>query len=393
MMKGGFAAGKKDKMHKADKIEKMDKALLSLRSSYFIGRLRPFIARSAFIGRAVPRSIVHCSLFIVHCLLLLSACDTRRDILDDQGVWVHMEVDWQQAGILPEGTSIYIFNRETGLPVRQFLTNEMRDSLTCDSLKLHAGHYSLLVFNETERSHDYLSFRGTDRYHSAEAYASPLALPATGRFAGVAAAQPDAVRTMVAATDVLATAGLDHFELGYDVIRSQVHPRLRFTPERRSVTADVIIHLQNMHSLYTGRQQVGVLTSMAEGVFLATGHPNDVPAAYWFALTAVHFDPDTKSGTLSASFATFGACASGNNDLDLYFLLHDGTEFTYHCDVTALLHAAEITPERRLVVEVGLGLTPDDPLIVLPDLPAGDDGMFKVGVGGWDDTDDIDIPI
>lgn len=333
------------------------------------------------------------ALLALLALCALPACDSRRDVLDDQGVWVHVEADWRQAGIQPEGASIYVFNCETGARVAQLLTNEMRDSVTCDSLKLHTGNYSLLVFNETERSHDYLSFRGTDRYHNAEAYANPLALSANSRFAKIVAAQPGVVHTSVAASDVLAAARLDRFELGYDVIRSQERPRLLFSPERLSVIVEVIIHLQNMHSLHTGKQQAGALDSMAEGVFLATGRPNDAPATYWFVLTPVTFDPDTKSGTLRAVFAGFGPRDAANNSLALYFLLRDDTEFTAVRNVAPQLHAAEITPERRLVVEIGLGLTPDDPPIALPDIPDDSDGMFKVEVGGWDDTDDIDIPI
>ena len=331
---------------------------------------------------------------IAYCLLLLAlpACDTRRDILDDQGVWVHVEADWRQAGLSPEGASIYAFNQETGARITQRLTNEMRDSVTRDSLLLHAGNYSLLVFNETERSHDYLSFRGTDRYHNAEAYANPLALSANSRFAKIVAAQPGVVHTMVASSDVLAAARLDRFELSYDVISSQERPRLRLTPERLSVTVEVIIHLQNMHSLHTGKQQAGTLDNMAEGVFLATGRPNDIPATFWFALASTAYDPDTKSGTLRAVFSGFGPLDTQTNNIALYFLLRDDTEVTVVRNVAAQLHGAEM-PGRRLVVEIGLGLTPDDPPIVLPDIPDDSGGMFEVDVGGWDDTDAIDIPI
>ena len=338
----------------------------------------------------LPTATTYC-----YCLLLLAlaACDTRRDILDDQGVWVHVEADWRQASLSPEGASIYAFNQETGARVTQRLTNEIRDSVTCDSLLLHAGNYSLLVFNETERSHDYLSFRGADRYHSAEACANPLALSANSRFAKIVAAQPGVVHTMVASSDVLAAARLDRFELSYDIIRSQERPRLRLTPERLSVTVEVIIHLQNMHSLHTGKQQAGALDNMAGSVFMAAGRPDNAPATFWFALTAAAFDPDTKSGALKATFAGFGPLDTQTNNLALYLLLRDDTEFPVVRDVTALLHAAEIMPERRLVVEVGLGLTPDDPPIILPDIPGDSGGSFEVGMGGWDDTGDIDIPI
>jgi hypothetical protein len=325
---------------------------------------------------------------------LLAGCDTRRDIFDDRGVWVRIEADWTPSGILPEGTSIYLFGQETGEPVGQLLTNDLHDGITRDSIKLHAGHYSLLVFNETERSHDYISFRGTDRYHTAEAYTNPLELPANSRYAQYAATLMSApVHTTASSSDVLAAAHIDRFEVDYDMIRDQVCPPLQFTPQRLSVTVEVIIHVQNMHSLHTGRQQAGALNNMAGGVFLSTDAPNDVPATHWFALSTAAFDPDTKNGTLRATFGSFGALDTGSNALWLSFLLRDDTEYTVERDVTAQLHRATTTPERRLTVEIGLALTDDDPPIVLPDIPADDGGMFEVDVGDWDDNTDIDIPI
>lgn len=320
--------------------------------------------------------------------LLPAGCDTRRNILDDQGVWVRVEADWRQARILPNGASIYVFNQETGART-QLLTNEMRDSVTRDSLKLHAGNYSLLAFNETERSHDYLSFRGTHQYHTAEAYANPLEL-AGSRYAGRAAVQSAAAHTTVAASDVLAAAHIDHFEIGYDVIRNQAHPLLRLTPQRLNTGVNVIIHVQNMHSLHTGQQQAGALNNLAAGVFLAAGSPNASPVTHWFALTPVAFDPDTKTGTLRAAFATFGALNTGQNTLALYFMLRDDLEYTLERDVTAQMHRAETMPERTLTVEIGLGI-PGDPIIELPDI-AGD-GMFEVDIDSWDDNTNIDIPI
>jgi hypothetical protein len=323
---------------------------------------------------------------------LLAGCDTRRDIVDDHGVWVRLEADWTPAGMCPEGTSFYVFSQETGERTALLLTNEMNsDNVTLDSVKLHAGRYSLLVINETERLHDYLSFRGTERYLTAEAYANPLALPEGSRYArGVAAQASAATHTAVAASEVLAAAHLDHFEVDYDMIRSYARPLLQFTPRRLNIVVEVIVHVQNIGSLHTGAQQAGSLNNMAGGVFLATETPNNIPATHWFTLTP---DPDLNNGTLRATFATFGVLNNETNTIALYLLLRDGTEYTAARDVTAQLHRDGTTLETRLTVEIGLDM-PNDPLIILPDIPTGDDGMFEVDVGGWDNnTDDIDIPI
>jgi hypothetical protein len=320
---------------------------------------------------------------LVGCTLL-AGCDTRREILDDPGVWVRVEVDWRPAGILPEGTSIHLFKQETGGRTAVLRTNDMCDSVACDSFKLHAGRYSLLVFNETERSHDDIAFRGTERYHTTEAHVNPLPLPEGSRYIG-----PPAVHTVTGADDVLAADHLDLFEVNGDMIRSQRSPTVRFTPQRLTVTVDVIIHVQNIRSLHTGKGQTGALDNMAEGALLAAAAPNTTPAVHWFALTLGAYDAATNSGTLRATFGTFGALPAAGNRLLLYLQLRDDTDFEDIRDVTGQVHAGT-TGRNHLTVEIGTG--PANPHIILPDLP-GDDGAFEVDVGGWGDDTEVNIPI
>jgi hypothetical protein len=343
--------------------------------------------------------LIHWTLWTLAALCgliaFLTACDNRRDVLDDQGVWVRIEVDWTQSGIRPEGTSIYLFSQHTGERTGMLLTNDLLGNLTRDSVKLHAGQYSLLVMNETERSHDYLSFRGTTNYHAAEAYVNPLELPAGSRYANAAAQMSAAVHTAVADSEVLAAAHIDYFEVDYEMIRTQARPVLRLTPRRLNIGVDVIVHLQNMNSLHGTAQQAAALSNMAEGIFLASETPNAVPATHWFAFTAEEYDPATHNGTLKATFATFGTLDAGatGNTLSLQFLLRDGTAHPIERNVTDQLHRGETTTGNRLTVEIGLGLRTDDPSIELPELPGSDDGMFDVDIGDWDDNTYVDIPL
>jgi hypothetical protein len=312
--------------------------------------------------------------------MLFFGCDTRREVLNDQGVWVRVEVDWKPAGILPNGTSIYLFDRETGSRTAILRTNDMRDSIASDSFNLHTGRYSLFVFNETERSHDNISFRRTDNYLAAEAYSKPAA-----------ALRTNATPMAMTIDDVLAVSHIDLFEVDYDLIRSQQQPTLRLTPQRLTVATDIIVHVQNIRSLHTGALQAGSLDNMAEGAFLATEAPNGTPVEHWFTFTVDSYDADTNSGALKASFASFGPIAAADNLLSLYFRLRDGTEHTIVRDVTSQIHAAATTPVARLKIEIGLA--PADYTIELPDLPGGDGGMFDVDVGGWDSNTEVDIPI
>jgi hypothetical protein len=314
-------------------------------------------------------------------------CDTRRDIVDDRGVWVRVEVDWTQVEMCPEGTSIYVFSQETGNRTAVLLTNEMRDGVAHDSIKLHAGNYSLLAFNDTERSHDYISFRGTDHYHTAEAYANPAA-PAGDRYAPHATVQ---AAVAMDASEILAAAHLDHFEVDYEMIRNQSRPLLRLTPERRTAIVDVIVHVQNMRSLHPSARHTGALTNMAEGVFLSTGAANDIPATHWFTFDPPTFDEAANTGILQATFAAFNVPADETTPhlLPLYLLLRDGSAYDIKRDVTAQLHAAAATGAIYLRIEIGLGLSGNDP-IILPDVSGGG---FEVDIGGWDDNTNIDIPI
>jgi hypothetical protein len=258
------------------------------------------------------------------------------------------------------------------------LTNEMRDGMAFDSVRLHIGHYSLLAFNNTERSHGSLSFRGTDRYHTAEAYANPITPPAGDRYAPHATAQ---AAVAMAATEVLAAAHLDHFEVDYGMIHRQEHPLLRLVPERCTIAIAVTAHVQNMRSLHTGATPIGALTGMAGSVYLATGNAGAEPATHWFALPPATFDNASNSGTLKAEFAAFNVPAETTvpNLLPLYLLLCDGSPCDSERDVTALLR--DNVDESRLAIDIALEL---------PEAPCHG---FDAGTNPWDDDNIIEVPV
>jgi hypothetical protein len=339
------------------------------------------------------------------CLALwvaLAGCDTRRDILEDEGAWVAVEVDWKLAGIQPFGVSIYVFEHATGKKVTQLLTNEMRDNVTLDSLKLHAGRYSLLVFNETEETFDDVSFRGTDGYLSAEAYAKQVQVLANNRYVRGAPAQSTAplAVAMAVSDEPLAVAHLEGFEVDYSMARSKQHRRLTLTPKRLSVPIMLTVHVKGLSNLHAGGEHTGSLSSLAESVFLVSGATSSVPAAYWFTLTQTPSDPpsDDDDGTLEATFISFGPmdAAPGDNILMMTLQLADGTTHEVKRDVTGMLRDVEVQTGtgigRGITVEVGLGLAPADSLIVLPNVDGDVDGLFKVDVDGWGNATDMEIP-
>jgi hypothetical protein len=329
--------------------------------------------------------------------LATESCDTRRDIFDEYGTWVCLEIDWTEADLQPEGTSIYFYRTETGEYLGQLLTNDLQNGITRDSTRLRAGNYSIMVFNETENSHDYILFRNTQRYHAAEAYAKPLVFPEGSRYTQMLAEQPNSDHhTSMAAADRLAVALEEHLEVSPNSVHNQTPVRLRLTPQRLTVTVDLTLHLENIHSLYPSAQQVARISHMAEGMFLVSGRPGPTPLNNWFSFAAAQAtSSEPKNGTLHSLFGSFGLLpeASGNNTIRVYFVLRNGTEYTEERDITQLLHSAPMTPDRHIVLEIGRNRTVDDPPIVLPDIPPGEGGSFDVDVGNWDDETNIDIPI
>ncbi|MDR0415171.1 MAG: DUF5119 domain-containing protein [Prevotellaceae bacterium] len=311
-------------------------------------------------------------LFAFHAML--AGCDTRRERFDDEAAWVRVEIDWRQAGICPEGVSIYVFEQETGKKFKVLHTNEMRaDSVTVDSLNLHIGRYSLLVFNETERSHSNVSFRGTSYYHTFEACTWPVA--------------------KVVTPNVLAAAHVDAFEVTCEMTgRRRTCPPLLLVPKRLNAIAEVTVHVKSLHYLHVSEQE-GALSGLIEGVFLAAEAPGAASATHYFTLNGrAFYQGSSTDGILKGTLVIFGAAtAPSENILSLRLLLRDMTECLFERNLSGKLPGYGDLPKNHLKFEVGLG-TADDPPIEITRAPDNNaNGIFQVKVDEWGESISMDV--
>jgi hypothetical protein len=322
---------------------------------------------------------------------LIAACDTRREIFSDAAVWVPLEVRWREAGVKPEGVSIYVFAQETGRRVELRLTNDVSsDSLTLDSLSLHVGKYSLLVMNETVASHDNASFRGVDRHLEFEAYIRTVAPENDGMERIALPVQYDPV----ASQNVLAAAAKSDLAISYDMLSGKREkPALILKPAKISFVVDVTLHVKNLRYLHDS-DPVAAVTNMAEGAFLATKAANGVPITQYFTLHGRSLYPGSATdGTLTGTFVAFGvANAAEKNILLMPFRLHDGAYFPLERDVTGMIQEGSVVNGH---VEITLGTgTAGDPPIEITQVPVDDaSGLFEVEVDEWGQNTDVDVPV
>lgn len=325
-------------------------------------------------------------IFFIALLFGLSSCDTRRELLEESKVWVRVSLDWEQAGISPEGASVWFFPQTQGGKPKVLLTNN-----TLDSISLPIGSYSVLVFNETINGHDYIAFRGTDSYNSFEAFAKPVTI--NGKYTR------DGGEEIVASTPgILAAAHLDQFDITPEMSLPGQVSILEFSPKRLISTVSLTVHIKGMNNAASGGHAAS-LSGMASSVFLATETTSADPTVHYFTLNNRAFYPNSgDDGTMSATFYAFGLtnmlltrAAETRNLLSLYFLLLDGSDHILtDIDVTDKIEIVEATTGLILYIELG---QKGSPFITLPDVLDFGSSGFDVDVDQWGEQVTIDVPI
>ncbi|MDR1369007.1 MAG: DUF5119 domain-containing protein [Dysgonamonadaceae bacterium] len=352
------------------------------------------------------------------CLLLtvclgLWSCDDRRDLIDLGENWektlaVKVKIDWSKAGINPENASIWFFNASDGTPAlggQPELTNDM--DLTVD---LPIGQYSILVFNGTVNDQDNIRFRGTDRYQTFEAYA--YSETPAGNAAARLRTDKDADLPFITPPNVLAVDRLELLEITGRMIDRKEETVITFTPRRLVAQMDITIHFRGLIYSAPGGHS-GVVTGMANSVFLASGKTGNERASHAFSLNNRTFYPDNPTdGSMSRSFLCFGLpgmiyyppqFGETNNRLLLDILLRNGEHAGYSFDVTGGIVCSgynDAVTGLNLRITMGVGGFPlplemQDP-VTLPEVPEVDfsgGGGFDPNVNNWGENTDVPIPV
>lgn len=320
----------------------------------------------------------------------ITGCDTRRDIIDNDAVlWVRFEMDWSQSNLTERnGASVWFFPHDGSRPTVK-LTHSDRDSV-----KLSKGDYSVLVFNETVSDHDYIRFRGTDRYETFEAYAKPITPSA--RYSK-ADSDPTA-----SAPNILAVARLEKFTVTREMLSCDTRPTLSFTPQCVITFVTLTIHLNGVENIAASGSALS-LSGMAEGLSLATGAPTRNTVTHLAVLGERRFDEgSTTNGTLTARFNSFGLLntsvgSSGSRNIITLYLRMRGKlpNGSYdldpiEVDITGIINEFEVGGDIYISEEIQI---PDE----IPDVPDENnpdpDSGFDADVKDWGPPVITEIPI
>lgn len=335
--------------------------------------------------------------FSIFLLLFLAGCD-RRELTYYEVSEITVVADWSSSGLSKEeqlyGATTIFYPRDGGEPI----IFRMGDR-SGEVVRLPMGVYDIVIFNRSFDDFGNISFRGTNSFHTLEAYARQVVT----RKDEISRTE---TRTIVSSPDELAAGTLKGFVVTEDMLGNYSQTTYgRTSPLRsaedavaedafiirlrpRKLTHEVVatLHVKGLNNI---RSATCRLDGVAESVFLATGEPSAVTVTQEFNPSNAEFIPGSPfDGTLTGTFEVFGVRKSGNHHLHLDALLVDGkTHYTDDFENVKVEKEEDKEGIITLMVEVSTEKIPD----VKPE--GGSGSGFDVDVGGWGNEIGTDIPI
>ncbi|MBR5298110.1 MAG: DUF5119 domain-containing protein [Parabacteroides sp.] len=322
------------------------------------------------------------------CLMLLFvSCEHKELCLNHyHRARIHFEVDWSRFGERPNGMTLLFYPQDGSTPIR-YVTHDV-DGLFVDLLP---GKYDVLVFNQSVDEFASMSFRGMNRFMTAEAHAIELVSKwyRSKTEGELVICDPERLGVDIL-TDYEVTAEMvSECEKSPDVIYTST-----LTPENKIYTTIVKIKMSGVQNARSVRAS---LDGMAAGRMLGLDRPNTEIGTHLLEGWSLKMDSlDNTKGCLTYTFMSFGLPYGHTgkkeaNELNLSVLLKDNktvVDFTYQVG-----HLFKQTAPFRLVLAIEVSEDPEEPEIPdmpnepeLPDIPedpSGSTSGFEAVVEGW----------
>lgn len=337
---------------------------------------------------------------LISCLLLSStSCTDHRDLYVASYPQLMIENDWVPSRIsTSNGATAMIYDKPESPSV--LIPNSVRSILRLDH-----GFYDILVFNglmysPTQSHLDNIYYRGTDRFETFEAVATPMPPSSLFRQSGdITIEFPDILSTR--STAEIEIEGRKRFELkyrdgknGFPTSPEYIEDTVYFSPCRVTHTCQVIARVRNAKS---ARIVQAKLHGFAGSVFLANRLPSHLSASHQFTLNSLRFDQaDPLVGTITSPvFNTFGPpldLPGRKYELELDILLTNSQEYPkMRFDVTDQVENAikYLKAERlrnRPIMETFY-------IIIEFELPPVISDNLDVGIDDWGNDIIVSIPI
>lgn len=326
---------------------------------------------------------------------MLSSCE-RRDLTYYEVSEINLYVDWSQSGLDSEegryGATAVFYPTDGGEP-SVFPMGER----SAETIRLTEGVYNVILFNRSFNDFGNISFRGTDRYETLEAYARKMETR-------VDEITRQETRTIIGSPDELAVATMEGLTVTEDMLGNYSKTpygrtsrnageepaddlyTLRLTPKKLTREVVAVLHITGLNNIRSAKCR---LDGVSESVFLASGRYSGHTVTQEFIPSNPEFTPGSPfDGTLTGTFEVFGSNLAGNHNLRLEALLVDGeTTFTGNYDDAKVTEKDNGEGAITIHVEVTTDKIPD----VKPE--DGSDSGFDVDVDGWGNDINTDIPI
>ncbi len=340
-------------------------------------------------------------LILLLLLLLLTSCE-RRPLVDPESsvnyAEVVVEFDWELAGMSPTGMTAIFYPTDGGTP----LVHKTGDLVS--TVRLREGTYHVVGFNYSFDEFDGILFRGTDRYETIEAYATPQK--------DVTTRGGTQVTGVTAHPDILAVDRIGNFEVTAEMVRQTTEQvrsrqtrgtvtlanadtrsaaRVVLTPMRAVAPGYVKVHLKGLNYVRSAR---GVITGLSGSYFLGEGKASPESCAMVFDFGSPTYNEGSKlDGTVEGSFTTFGllpedAATRGQARYGLLFSAtlvdKEQTSFEPYFDVTDLIRQ-EVDVNLNILLRLDIEIGEVD----VPEVKPDDEGAFDVNVGDWGEEENV----
>lgn len=350
--------------------------------------------------KGLKNFILNYSLLICAAGALLCGCE-HKDLCyyHPHRAEMRVNVDWSGFDkTKPTGMTVKVYPASGERPYTQLSHN-----LAYAGFNIPAGFYSTLVFNQSETEYSTVSFRGMERYETAEVYtnttrsnwytsrAEEEKLASNPEWIG-----SDARQNLLVTEDMVDGSSQTYLtrpagEGGYG------HATLTtLAPTNIVSTITFRVHIRGIHNLRSAR---AAIEGLAEGFMLAERRPTDRPVTQLVENWTKVVDPnDYTRGYIEATLNCFGLPGDHEglpeeNKLKVSILLVDNKtvmdfDFAVGDKFERRNRADEIQVGINMEIEIDLGTT-------LPDVQPEDGGsggsMFDATVDDWGEEERVEI--
>ncbi len=344
----------------------------------------------------------------------------RRELTYDYSPYCEVKVnlDWSNMSKAPTGMTIRAYPQDGGAP-----TVIQSNTITSGTLKLPAGVYNILVFNQIPSDFGTVAFRGLDKWETAEVYAVEQSSKVW--------ATTKAEAAIVREPEVVAVATYTDVEIKEECIKKSTE-QFKLTGERivahtLDLKPKIVVKRTLVRVKVDGIQNLlstrAVLTGMADGYNFSTQQSTGTYVSHTLESWSIKdFEYGERYGETNAYFMSFGlpetttttrASDDWSGSIYLQMLLVDNKTVIEHtADISNRTTSKEeegskaddevdtnvdvdVDVETSITVEVGFSLDPDDTMPVLPDVKpeGGSSSGLDATVEDWGDEESVDLPV